>query len=279
MANQLNAGFRRPANKPGIRRRFGLPPRRRRAGHCDGATDTLTSRSLSSSAQRRLTASSAGRHRAPPLLEGERPDPPRKTQIKLTKRAKQRQQHAGNNSTHAQPCAQRKRKGQGLHRPTGGADQRESTRTREQSSTLRPRKAPFRFRVLDRVPAAVYQPPMTKTSSPPLSTSSAAASPAPKLLGRSPRRGVPVILHEMRGVRGTDAHKTDGLAELVCSNSFRSDDATSNAVGVIHAEMRLAGSLIMACGRSSIRCRPAARWPSTATASPMPSPTQSTTIR
>ncbi|MCL6707960.1 methylenetetrahydrofolate--tRNA-(uracil(54)-C(5))-methyltransferase (FADH(2)-oxidizing) TrmFO [Pseudomonas sp. R2.Fl] len=59
--------------------------------------------------------------------------------------------------------------------------------------------------------------------------------------------GVPVILHEMRGVRGTDAHKTDGLAELVCSNSFRSDDATSNAVGVIHAEMRLAGSLIMAC--------------------------------
>ncbi|MVA17357.1 methylenetetrahydrofolate--tRNA-(uracil(54)-C(5))-methyltransferase (FADH(2)-oxidizing) TrmFO [Agrobacterium vitis] len=59
--------------------------------------------------------------------------------------------------------------------------------------------------------------------------------------------GVPVILHEMRGLRGTDAHKTDSLAELVCSNSFRSDDATANAVGVIHAEMRLAGSLIMAC--------------------------------
>ncbi|HVK90675.1 MAG TPA: methylenetetrahydrofolate--tRNA-(uracil(54)-C(5))-methyltransferase (FADH(2)-oxidizing) TrmFO [Mycoplana sp.] len=57
--------------------------------------------------------------------------------------------------------------------------------------------------------------------------------------------GIPVVLHEMRGVRGTDAHKTDGLAELVCSNSFRSDDATSNAVGVLHAEMRLAGSLIM----------------------------------
>ena len=49
----------------------------------------------------------------------------------------------------------------------------------------------------------------------------------------------------MRGVHGTDAHKTDSLAELVCSNSFRSDDATSNAVGVLHAEMRLAGSLIM----------------------------------
>ena len=59
-------------------------------------------------------------------------------------------------------------------------------------------------------------------------------------------RGVPVILHEMRGVRPTDAHKTDSLAELVCSNSFRSDDSTSNAVGVLHAEMRLAGSLIMA---------------------------------
>ncbi|MBB3935083.1 methylenetetrahydrofolate--tRNA-(uracil(54)-C(5))-methyltransferase (FADH(2)-oxidizing) TrmFO [Aureimonas phyllosphaerae] len=59
--------------------------------------------------------------------------------------------------------------------------------------------------------------------------------------------GVPVILHEMRGRRGTDAHKTDDLAELVCSNSFRSDDAETNAVGVLHAEMRLAGSLIMRC--------------------------------
>lgn len=61
------------------------------------------------------------------------------------------------------------------------------------------------------------------------------------------RAGVPVILHEMRGIKGTDAHKTDGLAELVCSNSFRSDDAETNAVGVIHAEMRMAGSLIMSC--------------------------------
>ena len=60
--------------------------------------------------------------------------------------------------------------------------------------------------------------------------------------------GVPVILHEMRPVRGTEAHKTDGLAELVCSNSFRSDDAENNAVGLLHAEMRLAGSLIMASG-------------------------------
>ncbi|EDQ33318.1 tRNA:m(5)U-54 methyltransferase [Hoeflea phototrophica DFL-43] len=61
------------------------------------------------------------------------------------------------------------------------------------------------------------------------------------------RRGLPVVLHEMRPVRGTDAHKTDSLAELVCSNSFRSDDAENNAVGVIHAEMRMAGSLIMKC--------------------------------
>ena len=59
--------------------------------------------------------------------------------------------------------------------------------------------------------------------------------------------GADVILHEMRPHRGTDAHKTDGLAELVCSNSFRSDDATSNAVGVLHEEMRRCGSLIMRC--------------------------------
>ena len=57
--------------------------------------------------------------------------------------------------------------------------------------------------------------------------------------------GVPVVLHEMRPVRGTDAHLTDNLAELVCSNSFRSDDAANNAVGLLHEEMRRAGSLIM----------------------------------
>ncbi|WP_372057064.1 methylenetetrahydrofolate--tRNA-(uracil(54)-C(5))-methyltransferase (FADH(2)-oxidizing) TrmFO [Tistrella mobilis] len=62
--------------------------------------------------------------------------------------------------------------------------------------------------------------------------------------------GVPVILHEMRPVRKTEAHATDGLAELVCSNSFRSDDATSNAVGVLHAEMRRADSVIMAAADS-----------------------------
>ena len=57
--------------------------------------------------------------------------------------------------------------------------------------------------------------------------------------------GVPVVLHEMRPVRGTEAHLTENLAELVCSNSFRSDDSANNAVGVIHEEMRRAGSLIM----------------------------------
>ncbi|MFM2421505.1 MAG: hypothetical protein RL291_35, partial [Pseudomonadota bacterium] len=62
------------------------------------------------------------------------------------------------------------------------------------------------------------------------------------------RRGVPVVLHEMRPVRMTDAHKTQGLAELVCSNSFRSDDVETNAVGLLHEEMRRAGSLIMRAG-------------------------------
>ncbi len=57
--------------------------------------------------------------------------------------------------------------------------------------------------------------------------------------------GLPVVLHEMRPIRGTDAHQTDGLGELVCSNSFRSDDAEQNAVGLLHEEMRRAGSLIM----------------------------------
>src|ERR1700739_4697424 len=59
------------------------------------------------------------------------------------------------------------------------------------------------------------------------------------------RSGVRVILHEMRPGRMTEAHRTDGLAELVCSNSFRSDDAANNAVGLLHAEMRRLGSLIM----------------------------------
>ena len=59
------------------------------------------------------------------------------------------------------------------------------------------------------------------------------------------RSGVQVVLHEMRPERSTDAHQTDGLAELVCSNSFRSDDAEYNAVGLLHEEMRRLGSLII----------------------------------
>jgi methylenetetrahydrofolate--tRNA-(uracil-5-)-methyltransferase len=57
--------------------------------------------------------------------------------------------------------------------------------------------------------------------------------------------GVPVTLHEMRPLRPTAAHKTDGYAELVCSNSFRSDDKDHNAVGLLHEEMRRLGSLVM----------------------------------
>jgi len=60
--------------------------------------------------------------------------------------------------------------------------------------------------------------------------------------------GVPVILHEMRPVRTTDAHHTDTLAELVCSNSFRSDDSDFNAVGLLHHEMRGMDSLILQTG-------------------------------
>ncbi|MGB0906678.1 MAG: methylenetetrahydrofolate--tRNA-(uracil(54)-C(5))-methyltransferase (FADH(2)-oxidizing) TrmFO [Maricaulaceae bacterium] len=62
------------------------------------------------------------------------------------------------------------------------------------------------------------------------------------------RMGVPVVLHEMRPERMTDAHQTGGFAELVCSNSFRSDDKFGNAVGVLHEEMRKSDSLIMGMG-------------------------------
>ena len=57
--------------------------------------------------------------------------------------------------------------------------------------------------------------------------------------------GVPVVLHEMRPARTTAAHRTSHLAELVCSNSFRSDDASTNAVGVLHREMRALGSIVL----------------------------------
>ncbi|HKQ56040.1 MAG TPA: methylenetetrahydrofolate--tRNA-(uracil(54)-C(5))-methyltransferase (FADH(2)-oxidizing) TrmFO [Methyloceanibacter sp.] len=57
--------------------------------------------------------------------------------------------------------------------------------------------------------------------------------------------GVPIVLHEMRPTRSTEAHKTGAFAELVCSNSFRSDDWETNAVGLLHEEMRRASSLVM----------------------------------
>jgi methylenetetrahydrofolate--tRNA-(uracil-5-)-methyltransferase len=60
------------------------------------------------------------------------------------------------------------------------------------------------------------------------------------------RAGQPVVIREMRPDRATFAHKTGDLAEMVCSNSFRSDDDAENAVGLLHWELRQAGSLIMA---------------------------------
>ena len=77
------------------------------------------------------------------------------------------------------------------------------------------------------------------------STSSAAASPAPKPPGRSPGAACRSCCTRCGPARSTAAHKTDGLAELVCSNSFRSDDRETNAVGLLHEEMRRLGSLIM----------------------------------
>ena len=59
------------------------------------------------------------------------------------------------------------------------------------------------------------------------------------------RVGIPVVIHEMRPLVATFAHKTEHLAEMVCSNSFRSDDDEQNAVGLLHWEMRAAGGLIM----------------------------------
>ena len=61
------------------------------------------------------------------------------------------------------------------------------------------------------------------------------------------QRNVRVVLHEMKPIKFSAAHKNDKFAELVCSNSFRSDDYEHNAVGLMHQEMRLAKSLIMEC--------------------------------
>ena len=69
------------------------------------------------------------------------------------------------------------------------------------------------------------------------------------------RRGLKVRLSEMRGSgERSPAHQTDHLAELVCSNSFRSDDDTSNAVGLLHHEMRALNSLVMAAAAKAVMC-------------------------
>ena len=78
-------------------------------------------------------------------------------------------------------------------------------------------------------------------------------------------RHVPVTLYEMRPVKPTAVHKTDGLAELVCSNSFRGDKL-DNAVGLLKEEMRRLGSLVMRAADERA-CPPAPRWPSIATCS------------
>src|SRR5258708_20924687 len=70
-------------------------------------------------------------------------------------------------------------------------------------------------------------------------------------------RGHDVVIHEMRPVRGTEAHKTDCLAELVCSNTFKSTE-TSNAHGLLKAEMRLLGSVILAVADAARGPGPAA---------------------
>src|SRR3977135_1991544 len=72
----------------------------------------------------------------------------------------------------------------------------------------------------------------------------AGCGPARQGAGRTATAGV----HEMRPPRTTAAHKTQALAELVCSNSFRSDERETNAVGLLHEEMRRLGSLVMRAG-------------------------------
>lgn len=63
--------------------------------------------------------------------------------------------------------------------------------------------------------------------------------------------GLPVIIHEMKPVKFSPAHKNPDCAELVCSNSFRSDDYEHNAVGLLHEELRRSGSLIMDCAEAA----------------------------
>ena len=88
---------------------------------------------------------------------------------------------------------------------------------------------------------------MTATASPPVHIIGAGLA-GSEAAWQVAEAGFRVVLHEMRPVRMTEAHRTESLAELVCSNSFRSDDAANNAVGLLHAEMRKLGSLIMRAG-------------------------------
>ena len=87
---------------------------------------------------------------------------------------------------------------------------------------------------------------MTDKTSPPLLHIIGGGLAGSEAAWQAAEMGVSVALHEMRPVRKTDVHETENLAELVCSNSFRSDDASANAVGVLHAEMRMLNSVIMA---------------------------------
>ncbi len=98
--------------------------------------------------------------------------------------------------------------------------------------------APIAVRV-----GAIYRPPVSLRHPVHVIGGGLAGSEAAWQLARA---GVGAVLHEMRPVRGTEAHVTAGLAELVCSNSFRADDAAHNAVGLLHQEMRRCGSLILA---------------------------------
>lgn len=82
------------------------------------------------------------------------------------------------------------------------------------------------------------------------------------------RRGIPVILHEMRPLKTDPAHKTDGFAELVCSNSLRAADV-KNAVGLLKEEMRQLGSVIMQAADAH-RVPAGGPWPWTAKVSPRP---------
>src|SRR3954454_22917503 len=92
------------------------------------------------------------------------------------------------------------------------------------------------------VPGSAYNPGMTSSEPIHIIGGGLAGSEA---AWQAAQAGAQVVLHEMRPVANTAAHKTDSLAELVCSNSFRSDDHEHNAVGLLHEEMRRLGSLVM----------------------------------